>query len=121
MLDIVNAAVKASPGAAPAIVKAAVTSVPHPEDMVYVNFQPRAERLPGSDKQGFRRQIRSAPENCSRIAEAIVQAALAADPGLSTDGLTSAMDGAISSPTTINTVVLAPVLPLVPDPGPVSP
>lgn len=123
VLDIVTAAVKASPReAAPAIVRAAAGAVPHPESMVTVNFQPRAERVAGSDKQtGRDGKSLPAPEKQLTLAEAIVQAALAADPGLSPDGLTSAVDGAISSPTTINTVVLAPVLPLVPDPGPVSP
>jgi hypothetical protein len=128
VLDIVKAAVKASPGAAPAIVKAAVTSVPHPEDMVSVNSQPRAERLPGSDKQASDGKSASAPEQLLTIAEAIVQAAVAADPGLSTDVLTAAMDAALTpaapapgSPPSSLTVVLAPPTPIIPDPGLVSP
>jgi hypothetical protein len=127
VLDIVKAAVKASPGAAaPAIVKAAVTSVPHPEDMVSVNSQPRAERLAGSDKQTSDGKSASGTEQLLTIAEAIVQAAVAADPGLSSTVLTAAIDEALTpttpgSPPARLTVVLAPPTPIIPDPGSVSP
>jgi hypothetical protein len=125
VLDIVKAAVKASPGAAaPAIVKAAVTSVPHPEDMVSVNSQPRAERLGGSDKQTSDGKSVSGTEQLLTIAEAIVQAAVAADPGLSSAVLTAAVDEALTppgSPPARLTVVLAPPTPIIPDPGSVSP
>jgi hypothetical protein len=124
VLDIVTAAVKASPrSAAPAIVTAAVSTVPHPEDMVTVNVQRRAERAATTDKQLDYKALPPAQKQLT-LAEAIVQAALDADPTLSADELTTAVDTGIAStfepggPPVIITV-LAPDVPILPDPPPV--
>jgi hypothetical protein len=119
VLDIVTAAVKASPRAtAPAIVTAAVSSVPHPEQLVTVNVQRRAERAAGMDKQ---LDAKALPEEQKQLtlAEAIVQAALDADPSLNADELTTASDSGLTSTfspgrTFILTSVLAPVVPVLP-------
>jgi len=127
VLDIVTAAVKVSPrSAAPAIVRAAVANVPDPESMVTVNFQRRAERIATSDKQDGKETDHKetsdgkslAPQTKQlTLAEAIVQAALDADPGLSAETLTSAVDGGIASvvPPPPDTV-LPPVPPIPPVP-----
>jgi hypothetical protein len=140
VLDIVTAAVKASPrDAAPAIVTAAVSNVPHPESIVTVNVQRRSERIAGSDKQLDDKQLAPVEKELT-LAEAIVQAALDADPGLSGSGLTAAADSGLNysfsgNRPTFLTNVLAPVVPVLPvgpasnvgttnqfgAPGPVSP
>jgi hypothetical protein len=135
VLDIVTAAVKASPrGAAPAIVQAAVQSVPHPEQLVNVNDERRSQRVAGIDKQADSKQFVDgkalpAEQKQMTLAEAIVQAALDADPGLSADALTASVDTGITfNPQPSLTEVLAPI-PILPPissgnfgaPGPVSP
>ena len=137
VLDIVTAAVKASPReTAPDIVTAAVSSVPHPEQMVTVNVQRRAERLIGNDKELDAKQLAAPAQKQLTLAEAIVQAALDADPGLSEQSLTAAVDGGLNTGIEVNrptilTEVLPPVSPILPEPpvtpvrliapGPVSP
>jgi hypothetical protein len=130
VLDIVTAAIKVSPrSAAPAIVRAAVANVPDPESMVTVNFQRRAERIATSDKQDGKQTDHKevsdgkslAPETKQlTLAEAIIQAAIAADPGLSEEALTPAVDSGIASvePPPPTTPVLPPVPPIPPGPGP---
>jgi hypothetical protein len=133
VLDIVTATVKVSPrSAAPGIVRAAVANVPDPENMVTVNFQRRAERLAaiaGSDKQSDGKETdhkevadgKSLAPQAKQLtlAEAIVQAALDADPGLSADTLTSAVDGGIASIVPPPpTPVFPPVPPIPPGTGP---
>jgi hypothetical protein len=138
VLDIVTAAVKASPRtAAPAIVQAGVSSVPHPESLVTVNVQPRARRAAGSDKEidgkeaADGKSLGAPTQKQLTLAEAIVQAAVDADPGLSVETLTTTVDEALATvyagnrPPTL-TVVLSPVVPVLPsiafgNPGPVSP
>jgi hypothetical protein len=148
VLDIVTAAVKASPrSAAPAIVTAAVSTVPHPERLVTVNVERRAARAPGNDKQTDNKQLAddksvTPPEQKHlTLAEAIVQAALNADPGLSESSLAAAADNGLNfafatSRPPVLTGVLAPIIPVLPSipstgagstsvtfsgPGPVSP
>jgi hypothetical protein len=148
VLDIVTAAVKASPRSiAPAIVTAAVRSVPHPDKLVTMNVQRRAQRAYGNDKQTDYKQLADgkslgAPAGKQlTLAEAIVQAALDADPSLSVDSLTAAADNGLNSAFATSrppvlTGVLAPVIPVLPigpttggitstpvftAPGPVSP
>ena len=144
VLDIVTASVKASPpSAAPAIVSAAVRSVPHPEQMVTVNVQRRAERIASSDKQTGKEldgKSLGAEQKQLTLAEAIVQAAMDADPGLSEEELTTAVDSGLTATIAVNgppvlNVVLPPVPPMLPyappggggggglfaAPGPVSP
>ena len=148
VLDIVTAAVKVSPrGAASDIVIAAVSTVPHPEQMVTVNVQSRAERAAGTsgnagnDKQLTDGKSISPPEQKQlTLAEAIVQAALDADPSLSEPDLLAAADDGLNfafatSRPPVLTGVLAPIIPVLPTaptvvagpavvftaPGPVSP
>jgi hypothetical protein len=153
VLDIVTAAVKVSPrSAATAIVSAAVRTVPHLEQMVNVNVQRRAERVAGgagNDKQTDNKQLADgksiAPPEQKQLtlAEAIVQAALDADPGLSEASLMAAADQGLTvafapDRPPVLTGILAPIAPVIPGsptagiaapattsgfgaPGPVSP
>jgi hypothetical protein len=139
VLDIVTACVKVSPrSAAPAIVAAAVANVPNPSKMVTVNFQRRAERVATSDKQDGKETDHKevsdgksvAPESKQlTLAEAIVQAAIDADPGLAVADLQPGIDGGIASqsPPPTSTGVFPPVPPTPPSgpgfggPGAVSP
>ena len=136
VLPIVSAAIKASPrSAAPAIVTAAVKSVPHPEKTVTVTLPPVAGRAYGDDKQIDGKEVEDKQLAASQgktltLAEAIVQTALAADPSLSADALAAAADEGFASnlspnppaPPGILTTVLNPVIPILPTgPGPVSP
>ncbi len=135
VLDIVTATVKASPrSAATAIVQAAVSSVPHPEEMVTMDMRRSAQKPAGSDKQLDNKEVADgkaiAPlEKQMTLAEAIVQAALDADPGLSADELTAAVDQGLPVPPSIVEAPGLPVPPIPPTtnipgfnaPGPVSP
>jgi len=151
VLDIVTAAVKVSPrSAAPAIVTAAIRTVPHPERVVTVNVQRRAALAasnPGNDKQTDYKQVTDgksvAPPEQKQLtlAEAIVQAALDADPNLSEASLMAAADQGLNvafatSRPPVLTGILAPIIPVIPatptaaigapavvfgGPGPVSP
>ncbi len=132
VLDIVTAAVKASPrAAAPYIVTAAVSTVPHPESIVTVNVQRRAERATGNDKQLDGKSAGAPVQKQLTLAEAIVQAALDANPDLSANDLTAAADRGLNTAFATTrapniTRVLGPVIPVEPTgtvsgPGPVSP
>ena len=150
-LDIVTEAVKAAPHspdpAAPAIVAAAIGAVPHPERLVTIGIQRRAERTYSNDKQNDFKQftdgksLSAGAEKQLTLAEAIIQAALDADPGLTADSLTAAADSSLgatfaTSEGAVLTGVLPPVAPILPNdpsitgggstpvftaPGPVSP
>jgi len=128
VLDIVTAAVKVSPrAAAPAIVRAAVSSVPDPDGLVTVDFQRRAERLASGDKQPDYKEASDGKSLAKQVtlAEAIVQAALVADPGLSAEVLTSAVNGGITSVPPPPVTVYPPIPQIPPPPfgvpGTVSP
>jgi hypothetical protein len=133
VLDIVTATIKVSPrSAAPEIVKAAVANVPDPESKVTVNFQRRLERIATSDKQDGKETDNKevsdgkslAPETKQlTLAEAIVQAAMDADPSLSEATLAASVDTGIASvePPPPTTPVLPPVPPIPPGPGPSGP
>ena len=122
VLDIVTAAVKASPrSAAPTIVRAATSAVPHPDQVITVNFQRRLERIASdgkdSDYKSGDKQL-ATEHRQETIAEAIVQAALDADPSLSPGTLTASVDTILGpqqpAPPSIPVVVLAPVIPVPP-------
>jgi hypothetical protein len=117
VLDIVRVAVKASPrSAAPAIVSAAVESVPHPDQMVTMDYGRVETTSYTNDKQiDFKDYKDIVPaEKQLTLADAIVQAAMEADPSLSQDALTVSVNGGIGG-----TPVLAPGIPvpLPPPPG----
>jgi hypothetical protein len=130
VLDIVTATVKVSPrSAAQAIVRAAVANVPNPDSMVTVNFQRRAERIATSDKQDGKetdhkevsdgKSLAPQPKQLT-LAEAIVQAAIDADPELTVANLTPGIDTGIASgePPPPSTPVFPPVPPVPPGTGP---
>jgi hypothetical protein len=121
VLDIVTAAVKVAPSsAAPAIVTAAVRTVPHPEQLVNVNVQRRALRRVGNDKELDNKELPPPEQKQLTLAEAIIQAALAANPSLSEDALMAAADTGLNlafatSRPPVLTGILAPV-PVLPNP-----
>jgi hypothetical protein len=131
VLDIVTASVKAAPrGSGPAIVTAAVSAVPHPDKVVTVNLERRAALNAVGEKQGAGKAAADGKETDGKdltgsekqltLAEAIVQAAMDADPSLSQDALTAAADTGMnpdSFQTPVLTGVLAPVTPVIPGPG----
>jgi len=117
VLDIVGVAVKASPrSAAPAIVSAAVMSVPHPDQMVTMDYGRVETTSYTSDKQSDFKQVDYKDivpaEKQLTLADAIVQAAMDADPSLSQDELTSAVNEGIGGTPTTLTTVLAPGIPI---------
>jgi hypothetical protein len=138
VLDIVRVAVKASPrSAAPEIVSAAVSSVPHPDEMVTMNYGRVRTTSYTSDKQSDFKQVSDyknvvPTEKELTLADAIVQAAMDADPSLSQDELTTAVNEGIGGAPPNDPTVLPPGIPVPPEvppgtgggfnaPGPVSP
>jgi hypothetical protein len=114
VLDIVTAAIKTSPQyLAPEILTAATSAVPNPGDLVTADFQQRAERLAGTerDAKDFKQAAESAKQQT--IAEAIAAAALAADPALDPAVVQSAVDAGLSVPSVSD----PPALPPPTDPG----
>ena len=118
VLPIVAAAVTSSPrSAGPGIVSAAIKAVPHPEQIVSVKLPPVTERANGDGKQFDDKQLAAPTEKLLTLAEAIVQTALAADPGLSENALSAAVDQGLISVLAPNrpavlTTVLTSVLPV---------
>jgi hypothetical protein len=105
--------------------------------LITVNVERRAERIASTDKQLDNKQLPAPAQKQLTLAEAIIQAAMDADPGLSEQSLTAAADGGLntvfsSDRTPLTTGVLPPVSPILTGPpggssvrftapGPVSP
>ncbi|HEX4085451.1 MAG TPA: hypothetical protein VHY22_11105 [Chthoniobacteraceae bacterium] len=124
VLDIVTAVAKVAPrSAAQEIVTAAVSSLPHPEQMVTVDVQRRADRVANSDKQTDYKQqdYKQLPAEQKQLtlAEAIVQAVADAFPGIDPSTLAAAANvGFTGGQPPFLTTIVPPVTPILAPGGP---